>query len=98
LTYPKNIESHPAEKNMRKARLRAYKKRTPLAAIRANCVECVGGELAEVRRCTSKSCFLYPFRFGRKNSDLLALWEARAILEGSREGECKELPIEPEPA
>ena len=38
---------------------------SPLKAIRANCLQCVGGSSNEVRLCTSKTCYLYPFRFGK---------------------------------
>ena len=38
--------------------------RSPLKAIRANCLQCVGSS-NEVRLCTAKSCHLFPFRFGR---------------------------------
>lgn len=38
--------------------------RSPLKAIRANCLQCVGSS-NEVKLCTSKSCRLFPFRFGR---------------------------------
>jgi hypothetical protein len=43
-----------------------YKERatTPKNAIRAMCVSCMGGMIAEVRRCTSLGCPLYPFRTG----------------------------------
>lgn len=38
---------------------------SPLKAIRANCLQCVGGSSNEVKNCTSKTCYLYPFRFGK---------------------------------
>lgn len=38
---------------------------SPLKAIRANCLQCVGGSPNEVKLCTSKTCYLYPFRFGK---------------------------------
>lgn len=43
-----------------------YKERanTPKKAIRAMCIECMGGLIAEVDRCSSKGCALYPFRKG----------------------------------
>lgn len=78
MTPLKRLDELPGEKNMRKARARAYQKRTPMAAIRAYCIECVGGELAEVRRCTVAACFLLPFRMGRKDPELLKKWEAVA--------------------
>lgn len=44
-----------------------YKERatSPKNAIRAFCVECMGGMIAEVDRCTSLKCSLYPFRMGK---------------------------------
>ena len=50
--YDKIIKSHTA------------KATTPKKAIRAMCVGCMGGMIAEVRRCTSIGCPLYPFRLG----------------------------------
>lgn len=38
---------------------------SPLKAIRANCLQCVGGSSNEVKLCTAKTCCLYPFRFGK---------------------------------
>lgn len=52
----------------------------PLKAIRANCINCVGGILtagyqAQVRNCTSRMrCPLWPYRFG--------MGLARAIKQG----------------
>lgn len=44
----------------------SYKEKavTPKKAIRAHCIECMGGMSAEVARCTAKSCALHPFRTG----------------------------------
>lgn len=39
---------------------------SPLAAIRAKCVDCGGGQLAEVRLCPVTRCALHPFRMGRR--------------------------------
>ena len=54
----------------------------PLEAIRARCLECMGGNDAEVRRCTArtpevikwrkcdpKGCFLWPYRLGATGTD-----------------------------
>jgi len=38
--------------------------KTPVKAIRKNCLECVGGSSKLVETCASKNCHLYPFRFG----------------------------------
>ena len=38
---------------------------SPLKAIRANCIACVGS-YAEVERCTAEAtCILFPYRFGK---------------------------------
>jgi len=38
---------------------------SPLKAIRAMCLECVGYVTEEVKACTAPDCPLYPFRLGR---------------------------------
>ncbi len=44
-----------------------YRKKatSPLKAIRAFCIICMGGYVREVARCTARSCVLYPMRMGR---------------------------------
>lgn len=37
----------------------------PVKAIRAHCLQCCCGQVAEVQRCTIENCALYPFRFGK---------------------------------
>jgi hypothetical protein len=37
---------------------------TPVQAIRAKCLDCMGGSPAEVRRCPCEDCTLFPFRMG----------------------------------
>ncbi|MBT6050040.1 MAG: hypothetical protein HOG49_24850 [Candidatus Scalindua sp.] len=37
---------------------------TPLKAIRAQCLECVGWVANDVRKCSSPKCSLYGFRMG----------------------------------
>jgi len=39
------------------------------AAIRQFCLTCMGGDLAEVRRCASSECPLHPFRMGTFHGD-----------------------------
>ena len=39
-------------------------KRTPLEAIRAFCVECMGGSFQGVTECADKACPFYPYRHG----------------------------------
>lgn len=38
-------------------------------AIRAKCVECMGGMIQEVARCCDQDCALYPFRMGENPND-----------------------------
>lgn len=47
--------------------IRKYKDRitNPVSAIRSHCVECMGGQVQEVARCTALKCSLYPFRMGK---------------------------------
>jgi len=39
---------------------------TPIKAIRAKCIDCSGGQLAEVKECTVTECTLYPYRMGKR--------------------------------
>ena len=38
---------------------------SPLKAIRANCVECMGGQRSLVRECDLRGCPLWPYRLGK---------------------------------
>lgn len=39
---------------------------TPVKAIRAKCLDCCGGQTAEVRLCPITDCALYPYRMGHR--------------------------------
>ena len=39
---------------------------TPLKAIRAKCLDCCCGQVAEVRRCELEKCPLFPYRLGKR--------------------------------
>lgn len=39
--------------------------KSPLKAIRQNCIDCCCGHVAEVKQCTVTKCALYPFRMGK---------------------------------
>lgn len=54
-------EVEAAERIVAKYKSRA---KTPSKAIRAFCIECVGGLVREVTRCTARTCTLFPFRHG----------------------------------
>ena len=47
--------------------IQKYKERitNPISAIRSHCVECFGGQVHEIARCTATQCSLYPFRMGK---------------------------------
>lgn len=46
--------------------------RPVMKAIRANCLECCGGNATEVRKCVSVRCPMWPMRMGRFPSALRA--------------------------
>lgn len=51
-------------------------------AIRAKCIDCSGGSRAEVKRCESEECPLWPYRLGthaRINSDVKAAAKRRGF-------------------
>jgi hypothetical protein len=48
--------------NMKQAAKKASRKITPLMAIKAFCVDCVGGSIQEVTKCTNQKCNLYTNR------------------------------------
>lgn len=41
-------------------------KRTPVKAIRAKCLECCCGNVAEVRTCDLEECPLHEYRMGHR--------------------------------
>lgn len=38
---------------------------SPLKAIRAFCIDCMGGSVREIKLCTAPKCPLYAFRMGK---------------------------------
>ena len=59
---------------------------TPVKAIRAKCIECNCGNLAEVKRCIMPDCPLYPYRMGHnparkgKGGNISAIQNAQETL------------------
>lgn len=43
---------------------------TRAKAIRAKCIDCMGGDKSEVRKCTAVKCPLFPFRMGKEDTTL----------------------------
>lgn len=39
---------------------------TPIKSIRAKCLDCCCGSMAEVRRCHIENCPLHPYRMGKR--------------------------------
>ena len=56
---------------------------SPLKAIRCFCIECMGGQVREVKDCTAPNCPLYAFRMGKNpyRSRELTDEERQAIAE-----------------
>lgn len=57
------------------------------AAIRLHCLECMGDNAAEVRRCSRLACPLHPFRLGRAEPagagmDKMNVYRAEPRFEG----------------
>lgn len=57
-----------------------YKARVkgPLSAIRASCIECMGGQIREVTRCEDTDCSRHPFRMGTNTMDKRSIAAAKA--------------------
>jgi hypothetical protein len=62
-----------------------------MAAIRAKCFDCSGGQPSEIRLCPVERCALYPFRMGtnphRKRRELSAEQKASLVLRLAGHGE-----------
>jgi hypothetical protein len=43
-------------------------KKTPLKAIRAKCLDCMGSSSNEVKLCPSENCPIHCYRFGKNPS------------------------------
>jgi hypothetical protein len=71
--YPKDVQAEvvAANREHREVELTdeqlanlGHHKRPLSKAIRSFCLDCMGGNRAEVRRCTSVGCDLFPYRMG----------------------------------
>jgi len=56
---------------------------TPIKAIRAFCVHCMGFQTHEVSKCTAMNCPLFPYRMGKRpaHSQCIGLKESLKIAE-----------------
>lgn len=59
-------EVQAAERRLRAALARARRDGNRASAIRAFCLQCMGGSLTDVKDCPSTDCPLHPFRTGRQ--------------------------------
>jgi hypothetical protein len=68
-----------------------------LQAIRAKCIDCSGGSLAEVRDCWAKDCDLYPYRMGKSGRTMSDEQKAAAAarLRSSHENALERGRFEP---
>jgi len=51
---------------MKRTQTSTIKPTTPIRAIRSYCLDCAGGDKAEVRSCSFESCPFYPYRMGKR--------------------------------
>ena len=72
--YPKDVQAEvvAANRENREVQLTddqlaelGHVKRNPVETMRKFCLGCMGGNAAEVRRCTSPGCALFPYRLGK---------------------------------
>lgn len=71
------------------ANAEARKRATPLKAIRRKCLDCVGGQVREIRLCPCEHCALWPYRMGTRPGHSRAIQandEARCEKLASRQG------------
>lgn len=56
---------------------------TPLSAIKAFCISCLGDQPRLVKGCTAKSCPLYPYRTGHNTTSKRTMTDEqrRAVAE-----------------
>ena len=57
---------------------------TPLSAIKAFCIDCMGDQPRLVKECTTQSCPLWPYRLGKGNA-------RRAMTEEQRQAAAERL-------
>ena len=54
---------------IRAAKRKAKRTGSRSDALKAYCLECLGGSWKDVRECDSRGCTLKPFRMGRRDPD-----------------------------
>lgn len=46
---------------------------TRAKAIKAKCIDCMGGNKSEVKKCTATKCPLFPYKTGKENKVVYSL-------------------------
>ena len=63
---------------------------TPLSAIKAFCVDCLGGQPKLVKGCTSKNCPLWPYRTGHNTNSKRTMTEEQRQMVAERLKKARE--------
>lgn len=63
---------------------------TPLSAIKAFCVDCLGGQPKLVKGCTSKNCPLWPYRTGHNTNSKRVMTEGQRQMAAERLKKARE--------
>ena len=63
---------------------------TPLSAIKAFCVDCLGGQPNLVKGCTSKNCPLWPYRTGHNTNSKRTMTEEQRQMAAERLKKARE--------
>jgi len=55
----------------------------PIISMRLFCIQCMGGQHAEVKKCSSKNCPLYPYRMKHrpKHAKTISYAEGLSIMQ-----------------
>ena len=63
---------------------------TPLSAIKAFCIDCLGGQPKLVKGCTSKNCPLWPYRTGHSTNSKRTMTEEQRQMAAERLKKARE--------
>lgn len=63
---------------------------TPLSAIKAFCVDCLGGQPKLVKGCTSINCPLWPYRTGHNTNSKRTMTEEQRQMAAERLKKARE--------
>jgi hypothetical protein len=60
------------------------KQTTPLKAIKEKCIDCMCGQVNEIKICPITDCSLYPYRMGKGNKREMTDEQRQALSERAR--------------